>query len=41
VLCRQQQFSIGEKLRRLLALMAAVSADEMIDRVEFLSDWNS
>jgi Domain of unknown function (DUF5615) len=39
VLCRQQ-YSIGEQLRRVLRLIAARSAEEMIDQVEFLSAWS-
>jgi hypothetical protein len=40
VLIRQQTLGIGEKLRRLLRLSAALSAEEMKDRAEFLSNWN-
>jgi hypothetical protein len=40
VLIRQQTLGIGEKLRRLLKLSAALSAEEMKDRAEFLSNWN-
>jgi hypothetical protein len=39
VLARQQQYSVGEQMRRLLKLMAVLSADEMKNRVEFLSAW--
>jgi uncharacterized protein with PIN domain len=39
VVSQQQQFSIGEQMRRLLKLMAALSADDMIDRLEFLGAW--
>jgi len=39
ILARQQQFAIGEQLRRLLRLIAKVSADEMKNRVEFLGAW--
>ena len=39
ILTRQQQFTIGEQLRRLLRLIAKVSADEMKNRVEFLGAW--
>jgi len=39
VLARQQHLSLGEQLRRLLKLQAAKSADEMIGRIEFLSNW--
>jgi len=39
VLAHQRQFSIGELIRRILRLHNEVSAHEMIDRLEFLSDW--
>lgn len=39
VLARQQHYSIGEQMRRLLRLLARVSAEEMQNRLEFLSDW--
>lgn len=39
ILTRQQQFTIGEQLRRLLRLIAKVPAEEMRNRVEFLSVW--
>ncbi len=39
VLTRQQQFTIGEQLRRLLRLIAKVTAEEMKNRAEFLSAW--
>jgi len=35
----QQRHSIGEQMRRLLALIAVRSAEEMKDQVEFLSVW--
>lgn len=38
ILCRQQ-YSIGEQWRRLLKLIAACSAEEMTNQVEFLSAW--
>jgi hypothetical protein len=31
--------SVGERLRRLIKLAAAPSAEEMRNRVEFLSAW--
>jgi hypothetical protein len=34
-----QQTSIGDVIRRLLNLSAVLSDDEMIDRLEFLSNW--
>ena len=39
VLARQQRYSVGEQLRRLLRLMAAKLAEEMRNQVEFLSSW--
>lgn len=39
ILCRQKAYSIGEQVRRILNLVAALSAEEMQNRVEFLSSW--
>lgn len=39
ILAQQQRYSIGEQMRRLLKLIAAKSAEEMRDQVEFLSAW--
>jgi predicted nuclease of predicted toxin-antitoxin system len=39
ILMRQQYYSVGEQMRRLLKLMASKSAEEMKDWVEFLSAW--
>lgn len=39
VLCLQQRYSVGEQMRRLLKLVSQVSAEEMKNRVEFLSNW--
>lgn len=39
VLARQQHYSVGEQMRRLLKLMALRSAADMRDHVEFLSAW--
>jgi hypothetical protein len=39
ILTRQQQFTIGEQLRRLLRLIAKIPAEEMKNRVEFLGAW--
>ena len=39
ILAVQQQYSIGEQMRRLLKLMSARSAEEMQNRVEFLNAW--
>ena len=39
VLSLQQQYSVGEQMRRLLKLISQITAEEMKDRVEFLSNW--
>ena len=39
IILGQQSSSIGEQMRRLLRLIAAKSAEEMQNQVEFLSDW--
>ena len=39
ILGRQQYYSVGEQMRRLLKLIATISAEEMQNRVEFLSAW--
>lgn len=39
VLAKQQRYSVGEELRRLLRLLSTRSADEMRTTVEFLSNW--
>ena len=39
ILARQQRYSAGEQMRRLLRLITARSAEEMRNNVEFLSAW--
>ncbi|HBY59052.1 MAG TPA: hypothetical protein DEH78_04480 [Solibacterales bacterium] len=39
ILAPQQRFSIGEQLRRILRIRAAVSAEAMRNRAEFLGTW--
>ena len=39
ILARQQRHSVGEQMRRLLRIIAALSADEMKDSLIFLSAW--
>ena len=39
VLAQQQRYSIGEQLRRLLRIIAVRSAQDMRNRIEFLSAW--
>ena len=41
ILVPQQRYSVGETMRRLLRLVAAVSSDAMKNRAEFLSVWES
>lgn len=40
ILAQQQQYSIGDQMRRLLRLIATRSAEEMTNRLEFLSGWS-
>ena len=40
ILALQQRYSIGERVRRLLKLIATKTAEEMGDQVEFLSNWS-
>jgi hypothetical protein len=35
----QQRYSVGDQLRRLLKLLATLTAEDMINRLEFLSAW--
>ena len=39
LLARQQHYSVGEQMRRVLKAMAVRSPADMKDRVEFLSAW--
>ena len=39
ILARQQQYSVGEHMRRLLHLIAHRTEEAMQNRVEFLSAW--
>lgn len=39
VLSLQQRYAVGEQMRRLLKLITAKSAEDMHNRVEFLSAW--
>ena len=39
ILARQQHYSIGQQMRCLLKLIATTSAEEMENRVEFISAW--
>jgi hypothetical protein len=40
ILARQQQYTVGQQLRRLLKLLDNRTAEEMKDCVEFLSAWD-
>jgi hypothetical protein len=40
ILAPQQRYSVGEQLRRILRLRAAVTAASMRNQVEFLSNWD-
>jgi hypothetical protein len=39
VVAQQQRYSAGEELRRLMRLISTISAEEMRNRIEFLSSW--
>ena len=39
VLAKQQRYSVGEQMRRLLRLIETKSAEEMVNQIEFLSRW--
>jgi predicted nuclease of predicted toxin-antitoxin system len=39
ILALQQRYSIGERIRRLPALLAVRSSEDMRNSLEFLSDW--
>ncbi len=40
VLVRQQQYSVGEQMWRVLKLIAVKSAEDMQNQIEFLSAWS-
>ena len=40
VLAHQRQFGVGEQTRRLLRLAGTLNAEEMQNRLEFLSSWS-
>jgi hypothetical protein len=40
VVARQQRYSVAEELRRLMRLIDNVTAEEMRNRIEFLSAWS-
>ena len=39
VLAKQQHYSVGEQMRRLLRLIGTKTAEQMRNQIEFLSDW--
>ena len=39
ILAQQQHYSVGDQMRRILHLIAAKSAEEIANQVEFLSVW--
>ena len=39
IVAPQQRYRVGEELRRLMRLIGSVSADQMRNRIEFLSSW--
>ena len=39
ILAKQQQYSVGEQMRRLLKLIATKPAEEMTNQLEFLGNW--
>jgi hypothetical protein len=39
VVAQQRRFAVGEQLRRLLRLVATISAEDMRGRIEFLGSW--
>ncbi|SPE55454.1 conserved hypothetical protein [Verrucomicrobia bacterium] len=39
IMALQQRYSVGEQMRRLLRLRNSLTAEEMVNRVEFLSAW--
>jgi uncharacterized protein with PIN domain len=39
VLAPQQRYSVGEQMRRLMRIVNARTAEQMVDQLEFLSNW--
>ena len=40
IILGQQNYSVGEQMRRLLSLISAKSAAEMQNQIEFISAWS-
>jgi hypothetical protein len=41
IILSRQGLSVGEQMRRLLRLLNKLTAEDMVDRIEFLSAWGS
>lgn len=39
ILAAQQRYPVGEQMRRLLRLISTLTAEDMTNRIEFLSAW--
>jgi hypothetical protein len=39
IVARQQQYSVGEELRRIMQLISRRTAEQMQNRLEFVSSW--
>jgi hypothetical protein len=39
IVAPQQQYSVGEELRRIMRLISRCTAEHMQNRLEFLSSW--
>jgi len=39
IVARQQHYSVGEELRRIMRLISRRTAEQMRDRLEFISSW--
>ncbi len=39
IILGQQNYSVGEQMRRILSLISAKSAAQMQNQIEFISDW--
>jgi hypothetical protein len=41
IIAPKARYSVGEQMRRLIHLVDTLSANEMVDRIEFLSAWGN
>jgi hypothetical protein len=39
IIGQQQRYSVGEQMRRLMRIVNARTAEQMVDQLEFLSNW--